>query len=116
MQMESLEKEFKEALSSGEQLLGALSKKFFRAVDVLKGDIIYGARLGSLKLKEQSLNRAKARVLYAMGKIIYKQYLRDEIKDEGLKKLCEHYGKLEEISRKYYGAEKKIKKNIKSPL
>ncbi|MDI6756791.1 MAG: hypothetical protein QME32_02075 [Endomicrobiia bacterium] len=114
--MESLEKEFREAVSSGENILKGLSKKFFRAVDVLKGDIIYGARLGSLKLKEQSLNRAKARVLYAIGKIIFKQYLKGEVKDENLVKLCEHYKKLEEIARKYYGAENKLKKKITSPI
>ncbi len=116
MELKALEKEFKEVVGSGEKLIKTFSKKFLQAAEILKDDIIYGARLGQLKLKEQSLHRAKARVLYAVGKIIYKKYLKGEIKDENIIKLLEHYKKLEEISRKYYGYESKLKKKITSPV
>jgi len=116
MELKTLEKEFKEVAESGEKIVKSFSKKFLLAAGILKDDLIYGARLGSLKLKEQSLYRAKARVLYAVGKIIYKKYLKGEIKDENLVKLLEHYRKLEEISRKYYGYENKLKKKIASPI
>mgnify|MGYP000420006595 CR=1 FL=1 len=74
MALESLEKEFKDVMDSGEKIFKQLSRSVLQAVDILKDDFIYGARLGQLKLKEHSLERAKARVLYTIGKIIYKSF------------------------------------------
>lgn len=116
MTIESLEKEFKEVIAAGEKILKQLSSKILETVDVLKDDIIYGARLGQLKLKERSLERAKARVLYAIGRIVYKSYFKGEVKDANIIKLCEHLKKLEEISKKYHGTERRLKKRIISPI
>ncbi len=116
MTLESLEKEFKEVISSGEKVLKQISSKVLAAMDILKDDVIYGARLGQLKLKEQSLERAKARVLYAIGRVVYKSYYKGNVQDPNIIKLCEHLKKLEEISRKYHGTEKRLKKRIVSPI
>ena len=80
---------------------------------ILQQDVVYGARLGKIKIKELKLEQKKLEKLIEIGRKTYFLYKKGLIDNQELKQLCNQLSILESQAKIYHSTAQEYKKKIR---
>ena len=95
------------------QILEKFSAMFNETKKILQQDVVYGARLGKIKIKELKLEQKKLEKLIEIGRKTYFLYKKGLIDNQELKQLCNQLSILESQAKIYHSTAQEYKKKIR---
>jgi DNA-binding XRE family transcriptional regulator len=95
------------------QTIEKFSGIFDEVKKILKQDVVYGTRLGKIKIKELKLEQKKLEKLIEIGRKTYFLYKKGLIDNQELKQLCNQLAILESQAKVYHTTAEEYKKKIK---
>ena len=95
------------------QITEKFSNMFNEIKKILQQDVVYGTRLGKIKIKELKLEQKKLEKLIEIGRKTYFLYKKGLIDNQELKQLCNQLAILESQAKVYHTTAEEYKKKIK---
>ncbi len=95
------------------KVLKNFSQTIKDAAKIVQQNIIYGARLGNVKLKELKYEQKKLEKLIEIGRTTYSLYKKGLITDKKLQDLCKQLSMLESTVKTYHTIATEYKKKLK---